>query len=311
MNLFQLCEKYMENGWDREESVFAHVLIGLGLEILDKMCPDLAFECCRQEQSLSFFWKRLCKNFEMAVIGSRQDANDRMPIPFDITYVPVWLYQEEKLRFSNGIEIKKDMRLKKRLLLFQGENGTTRMCGMDDGVRAGLWLYDELCGEYVRAFQKKRMRDENASFVDFYDEQEKEKHYVLRQWNIYTYLAQCLILHDTIRKNISSLGFGYHFQKDPLLFLLLVCEALNPILAYSVPREKGDQLLSGIQYRWSRRTLIFDLPRNEPFFHTYIHQLFLVLPPLGIRVAADSLSGSVCMSFSNVLREYPFISQPL
>lgn len=299
MNLFQLSKKYMENGWDGEDGILAGFMTGVGLDVIQHIFSDFEFETGDKHQSMCFFWKAISAHYEWGKTGVRKDLTLQEEIPWNIEYAPLWFYKKEKIRMKNGFCITKDNQMQQSLSSFNLVKDAENCSGMSAGIRAGLWLYDSLCQSYVLAYQTESKKAQQLSFVDFTACAGQGEHYELRQWNIYAYLARCLIiLRQTKEALIEGEGDGTNLmQQDPILGLLLICEAMNPINTCNMTKEQEKNLLEKIQFCWVNNALIFRLPKSFRSFGTYSKQIMDLLPQLGIHVSVDSQLRQVSFCF--------------
>lgn len=296
MNLFQMCQNYVYQEWNAKSSVLTEVMTGLGLSIIEQISPEFEFETCCSGQPFSYLWRRLCRHYEWGKCGVRKDALDQNPIPFSVEYAPKWFYEEELIRTTNGNEIEKDQKAEQRLLEYLHEAEGIRECE-DAGIRSGLWLYDELCRGYVEAYQRQRHVEEETSFVCFDLTKSDCIHYELRQWNVYAYMAHCLILFEQTKEQLERQRQQLRFDTNPVLYLLLVCTAINPVHTVWESKEQSFEILRKVECEWRHRQLFMHFPDDMSIYGNYMKQVYSLLPQLGVEVCSDSRMGMVSFRF--------------
>lgn len=194
--------------------------------------------CLHHDKQLerAHIWKKVCQ--EKRDRGIRRwesrniDANYKWR-PMQLCFSPLFHYSGEGVRFTNGAQVKKCILSESEIKdYFYFRNTCCREGGMDHGIAGGLLLYENFTRRHL---QYKGDLDRKTM-------------------NLYSYAANSLMVHNIC--NGDEDGEKITWEKDPLLFLFVLAETLEP-LQYAVVCADYSLLLSCIEVDISDREISF------------------------------------------------------
>jgi len=271
----------------------------LGLLIKQKLCPELEIRSDRYEDyKFSYLWFLVCLFHDMGYLqeddwtykyeygrNTREYLQEYRPINGDkhqrfiyedlgLLYVAPSIYkphfsairkqenvtERSDICFNNGIKVNRAMYRRETILRY------LEYCKMDEEIRhydhgivGGLWLYDCLMKNYYMQYQKEKQRNHDIVIEDFM--LDGQLHFSDEQWNIFAYLADCVITHnmwpaneytnekykkcgldELTRERFRRITFG----DNPILFILALADTIEPIKTYSDCISDARVIWSGI-----------------------------------------------------------------
>lgn len=283
-----LCERKAGAGTD---SMFI-----IGMLLQKDICPGLEFANYEEKRDFACFWYLLCLFHDKAKQASMNPQTEnsyyRENLTFHqvhqnlerwnlkysenweklgVTFVPDSTYGSSGICFTNGTTLKESEISHSQLLDFYHYYQVCRISdGPDHGLLGGLLLYDTL----VKCSLRK--------FADDITSRELE--------NLYSYLSNCLIVHN-MKKKIFGPDFvpfqHLSFTDNPMLFLLILSEALEPIRFFTEYGMPDEVILSSYYCMIESGKLILVLDRVLPDFEKFAQMLTEELACTKVHVSWD------------------------
>ena len=197
-----------------------------GIVLREIFLPQIAFEDCREGYSFEQVWfalclyhdkrmesesrwKRACQEraeWETGQWESRNiGANDKWE-PMHLCLSPLFQYSGEGMKFTNGAQVTGAAFSEGEIRdYFYFRSACSREGGMDHGIAGGLMLYESL----VRRHLKQRG---NLGREDL---------------DLYSYAANTMMVHNILKGDKTM--HRIIPKKDPMLFLLILADALEPL----------------------------------------------------------------------------------
>lgn len=171
-------------------------------------------------------WKRAClerADREKRQWESRFGGPDDKGHPMRLVFLPLFQYGGEGIKFTNGVQVIGAAFSEAEITdYYYFRSACSRDGGMDHGIAGGLFLYEDLIRRHRQMYGDP---DHNAR-------------------NLYSYAANTMMVHN-IWKGDKTMHRIIP-QKDPMLFLLILAETLEP-LQYAAKCEDYRQLLKQVE----------------------------------------------------------------
>ena len=223
MTLWELYEKStvfksMKGGEKMSESVSLFVC---GIVLKELLCPEVtfseeAFSKEKKQYSLDEIWYMICLHHGRQ-LGKEKIWKKRKP-----SFPLLFSYTEEGVRFTNSACVRQCPIFEAEMV---DEYYFRRVCcgeEMDHGMAGGLVLHENLIRRY-------RGHYEDADS---------------RTRNLYSYAANTLMVHNLFEPEKTK--YRITSETDPLLFLLLLAESIEP-LQYKKRTADQNVLLTAVQ----------------------------------------------------------------
>lgn len=222
-----------------------------GIVLREIFFPELAFENNTVGYSLEQMWYALClfhdkrmereRTWECVCRERKERGAGRWESrnievtnkwnPMQICFSPLFHYDGEGIRFTNGARVSECVLSETEIKdYFYYRSMCSRMGGMDHGIAGGLLLYENLVWRHLKQSGKP---DRNAL-------------------NLYSYAANTMMVHNidigkaSVQKMVP--------EKDPMLFLLILADALEP-LRYASESADYEELLKQAEIEISKQKI--------------------------------------------------------
>lgn len=199
-----------------------------GITVKEIFCPKLAF-AQNSNYTMEEVWYMLCLHHEKRRIRIKQ-----------IFFTPLRCYKGNAVCFTNGACVEKALFSRSEIEdYYYFQKACCRKNYVDHGIAGGLLLYENLIARH--ALCKLEMNDA-----------------VLK---MYSYIANTLIAHNMCR--VSEKELQITPEKDPLLFLFVLAETIEP-LQYRKKELESRELLNAVEVEISENKIVLQ-PDPEYF----------------------------------------------
>lgn len=229
MKLLDIYEKTEEfcRAEGGEDSVAAASLFTVGIALKDYFWPDLSFDET-EEYSFEEIWYMICQCHEEKIERKDTDISDA-------GVLPLYQYIEGGIQYTNGISVRSSMYTELEVVdYFWFRNVCSADGKPDHGIVGGMLLY-----EYLIQRRMKRGGEFDNSVL-----------------NLYSYAANTMMVHNMHKQKED--GRKISFWEDPLLFLFLFAETIEP-LQYIRNETDFRKVLRRIKVRAFQRKLIISV----------------------------------------------------
>lgn len=201
-----------------------------GVVMREIFFPALSLKNSREGYSFEQLWFALCLCHDKRMEGACMDINGKWS-PMHFQFSPLFHYVGEGIQFTNGTKVSECILSEAEIEdYFYFRSTCFYDGGTDHGIVGGLLLYNSLI---CRHLQRIGVPDGNSL-------------------NLYSYAANTLLIHNICWgiKGSDKITPGM----DPLLFLLLLAEVLEP-LQYAFVCMEYKELLRQIEVEVSEREI--------------------------------------------------------
>lgn len=209
-----------------EMSIETVSLFVTGIAMREILFPEISLENSRHGFSFEQVWYALClyhdNQMENACIwekvcqgrrnrgirrgeSGKKDEDDKWG-PLNLCFSPLFYYSGDGIRFTGGAQVRECFLSEDAVKDYYYFRSTCyRDGGMDHGIAGGLLLYENLVCRHLQ-----RIGETDRDSL-----------------NLYSYAANTLLVHNICQE--SRDGERITPAKDPLLFLLMLAEAIEPL----------------------------------------------------------------------------------
>ncbi len=288
------CLPGQESGKRRSESLFVS-----GIVLREVLCPHLEFSGTEDLYSFEQLWYALCLHHNLqyekkgiweSLCRKRSGIEtDRQPecintewgrkwSPMEVCVSPMFVYEREVF-FTNGASRKKsEIQEADMTDCFYYRAMCSSREGMDHGIAGGLLLYEDLMN-----------RDQMLHIP--YERSPKD---------LYSYLATTLMSHNIWKEREQEEPLA--FEEDPLLFLLLLAETLEP-LQYETEYKTGEKLLDEIEVELHENEVSISVGTDRKLFEQYVENMIALQEIIRIRCNIEQGCEKICIRMSNVMSD--------
>ncbi len=195
--------------------------------------------------------------------------------PLPVIFSPNFTYEEGSIEFGNGARVRKSILTESEIRdIFYFRNTCCKTMGMDHGIAGGLLLYENLVQQ---SYEIKKRAERNSR-------------------DLYSYLANTLMVHNLLK--MSEDGLRYTIREDPMLCLLLIAEALEPLQYVNEYKNEGvtaEKILDCIQIEIEEKKLILQVTEKGFPFETYAENIARAAEITGLGCDTDRPSSRICV----------------
>lgn len=195
--------------------------------------------------------------------------------PLPVIFSPNFIYEEGSIEFGSGAHVRKSILTESEIRdIFYFRNTCCKTRGMDHGIAGGLLLYENLVQQ---SYEIKKRAERNSR-------------------DLYSYLANTLMVHNVLKMNVD--GFRHTIRKDPMLCLLLIAEALEPLQyvnGYKNDAWATEKILDCIQIEIEEKKLILQVTEKDFPFETYAENIAGAAEITGLGCDTDMISSRICV----------------
>lgn len=214
-----------------------------GIILREVFFPQISFKSSREEYSFEQVWFTLCLYHDKRMESesrwkracmertdrengqweSKSCGPDGKGHPMQLSFSPLFQYSGDGIKFTNGVQVTGAVFSEAEITDYYYFRSTCfRNGGMDHGIAGGLFLYEDLIQRHRQRYGDS---DQNAR-------------------NLYSYAANTMMAHNICIG--SGTAKGITPEKDPMLFLLILAETLEP-LQYAEKCEDYRQVLKQVE----------------------------------------------------------------
>ncbi|MBE5881471.1 MAG: hypothetical protein E7289_04085 [Lachnospiraceae bacterium] len=235
-----------------------------GIVLKELFCPQIGLQYPKTDWSWEQLWYLLClhhdRRFEQRTLwklacqqGAMHGTKEKWEArnietetdwgPMQLFFSPVFEYDQEGIRFTNGACIKESPVSETEVKdMFFFRNTCSGKVGMDHGIAGGLLLYENLLFKHWE--EKGEIKEE--------------------QLKLYSYLANVLIVHHFLQKREEASP-----EKNPLLYLLLLAEAVEP-LHYVKDGDRTRSILKSVEVEVRVKEIVLRTKKSKIPFEEYV-----------------------------------------
>lgn len=318
--VFRYVEAQSKKRWEQERDMEAGSLFVIGTVLWEMLWKG-------KKQSTQFLtpeqmWFTICRYHDRSYeteeqwrylsdyyTGDRMTWSEKWNIrtsnawrPLSTLFEPDFVFGEEGIIFSKDVRVTKSPVAENDMQdYFHFCCACRKNSFLDHGFASGLFFYDQMIKQHIISYIREKKKNEKVDFDRFVREEDTcSVVYDRRQWALYSYLANCMMLHNMMLHNPEKCVIHekkLSFLENPMLFLLILADCLEPLHIYETEGIKSEALLRQIDFYVENDKVTLSLARTSLPFAPYLTQVMQAAECLQFRLTYSLTEKQFTVSF--------------